>query len=112
MDLTEQQKKGQEVLFRIISEAWENDQFKQALLANPKETLEQIFGKKFSSGKRIKVTDQSDPSYIYINIPVKSNVEEEASTLNRGNLAAGAKSNGFVMTDYKSLYNSLDNTNT
>jgi hypothetical protein len=112
MNLTEQQKKGQEVLFRIISEAWENDQFKQALLANPKETLEQIFGKKFSSGKRIKVTDQSDPSYLYINIPVKPNAEGEASTQNGGKSAAGANSDGFVMTDYKSLYNSLDNTNT
>jgi hypothetical protein len=112
MNLTEQQKKGQEVLFRIISEAWENDQLKQALLANPEETLEQIFGKKFSSGKRIKVTDQSDPSYIYINIPINPNAEEEVSTQNGGRLAAGANSNGFAMTDYKSLYNSLGKTNT
>ncbi|GAA4043486.1 hypothetical protein GCM10022409_31870 [Hymenobacter glaciei] len=112
MNLTEQQKKGQEVLFKIISEAWENDQFKQALLANPKETLEQIFGKQFSSGKQIKVTDQSDPTYIYINIPLKPEDKGKVSTQNGSKLATGANSNGFVMTDYKSLYDSLDKTNT
>ncbi|RSK47573.1 hypothetical protein [Hymenobacter rigui] len=109
MNLTEQQKKGQEVLFRIISEAWKNDQFKQALLANPKETLEQTFGKKFSSVKRIKVTDQSDPSYLYINIPVKPDADVKGPTQNqKGNKsAADSNGNGFVMTDYKTLYDSL-----
>ena len=29
MNLTEEQKKGQEVFFRIISEAWENEDFKK-----------------------------------------------------------------------------------
>lgn len=32
MNLTEEQKKGQEVFFRIISEAWENEDFKNIYL--------------------------------------------------------------------------------
>ena len=111
MNLTEQQKKGQEVLFRIISEAWQNDSFKQSLLTNPEETLEQLFGRKFVTGKRIKVTDQSDPSYLYINIPIKPlDIAQQVSTQS-GDAAPDTSNDSFTMTDYKSLYDSLDKTN-
>ena len=108
MNLTEQQKKGQEVLFKIISEAWENDYFKQELLNNPEETLEQLFGRKFPIGKRIKVTDQSDPTYLYINIPVKP--QEEGHVSDQDGDVADDTNSSFVMTDYESLYDSLDKT--
>lgn len=71
MILTEEQKKGQDVFFRIITEAWENDDFKKSLITNPEETLEKFFGRSLPNGKKIKVTDQSDPEYLYINIPIK-----------------------------------------
>ena len=110
MDLTEQQKKGQEVLFKIISEAWENDYFKQALLANPEKTLEQLFGRKFATNKPIKVTDQSDPSYLYINIPIKPQDEDQQIANQPEVDTSDTGSDSFTMTDYKSLYDSLDDT--
>jgi hypothetical protein len=71
MILTEEQKKGQDVFFRIITEAWENDDFKKSLITNPEETLKKFFGRSLPNGRKIKVTDQSDPEYLYINIPIK-----------------------------------------
>ncbi|WP_433626262.1 hypothetical protein [Chryseobacterium cucumeris] len=106
MNLTEEQKRGQEAFFRIISEAWENEDFKKYLIENPEEALEKFFGKKTPMGKKIKVTDQSDPDYLYINIPVKPqrmNKEEDLKSNERN-------SNG-VITDYKGLYNSLKKIN-
>ena len=110
MDLTEQQKKGQEILFRIISEAWEKDDFKQALLENPEETLDHLFGKKFLTPKPIKVTDQSDPSYLYINIPVKPQSRNQASGKKKSDVATSGRGE-FVITDYKTLYESLGQFN-
>lgn len=107
MNLTEEQKKGQEVFFRIISEAWENEDFKQDLLKNPEEALEKFFGKKPPIDKKIRVTDQSDPEYLYINIPVKPQKENrEADT--QSNEAVGRNGKRRQgMTDYKGIYNSL-----
>lgn len=105
MNLTEQQKKGQEVFFRIIAEAWENDEFKELLLTNPEETLEKFFGRKLPIDKKIKVTDQSDPDYLYINIPIKpQNFETRKKKQDR---AASQKVSNEGITDYESLYDSL-----
>lgn len=71
MKLNKEQQEGQTVLFKIIEEAWENDSFKESLISDPEKTLESFFGTILPAGKKIKVTDQSDPDYLYINIPVK-----------------------------------------
>lgn len=107
MNLTEEQKKGQEVFFRIIAEAWENEDFKQDLLENPEEALEKFFGKKPPIDKKIRVTDQSDPEYLYINIPVKpqNNGGKEEDT--PSDEAARNGKSGQIMTDYKGIFNSL-----
>ena len=109
MNLSEQQKKGQEVFFRIIAEAWENDDFKELLLTKPEETLEKFFGKKMPIDKKIKVADQSDPEYLYINIPVKpqnSKVKSEKKTQDRSSKEETSKST--TLTDYEDLYDSLE----
>lgn len=101
MNLTEEQKKGQEVFFRIISEAWENEDFKKSLLENPEKSLEEFFGTKPPINKKIKVTDQSDSEYLYINIPIKPQDgirKEEKSDDDQ---------NRMKMTDYEGLYDSL-----
>jgi len=107
MSLTEQQKKGQEVFFRIIAEAWENEDFKKLLITNPEETLEKFFGRKLPIGKKIKVTDQSDPDYLYINIPIKPQhgglgIQKKKSKKTKENTADTP-----ILTDYESLYDSL-----
>jgi hypothetical protein len=107
MILTEEQKKGQDVFFRIITEAWENSDFKNSLISNPEETLRKLFGASLPTGKKIKVTDQSDPDYIYINIPIKpqyKDVELDEKNLDK---VRGGTSNYNVITDYEDLYNSL-----
>lgn len=106
MNLTEEQKKGQEVFFRIISEAWENEAFKQYLLENPEEALEKFFGRKLPIDKKIRVTDQSDPEYLYINIPVKPQKENKESDNQSDEEDENSKSE-HTMTDYKGMYNSL-----
>ncbi|WP_066440802.1 hypothetical protein [Chryseobacterium sp. CCH4-E10] len=85
MKLTNEQRKGQEVLFKIIKEAWDNELFKESLLSDPEKTLEVFFGRNLPNGKKIKVTDQSDPDYLYINIPVKpySDFEMKDKDLNK-----------------------------
>ncbi|WP_281310180.1 NHLP leader peptide family RiPP precursor [Flavobacterium flavigenum] len=103
MILTEEQKKGQDVFFRIITEAWENDDFKESLIINPEKTLEKFFGRSLPTGKKIMVADQSNPDYIYINIPVKPNIKDielDEKKLDKVN-------GGSVITDYESLYDSL-----
>lgn len=84
MKLTNEQRKGQEVLFKIIEEAWNNEAFKES--SSPiLKTLEAFFGRNLPNGKKIKVTDQSDPDYLYINIPVKpySDFEMDDKDLNK-----------------------------
>ncbi|WP_415329005.1 NHLP leader peptide family RiPP precursor [Chryseobacterium sp. MMS23-Vi53] len=85
MKLTNEQRKGKEVLHKIIEEAWNNETFKQSLLSDPEKTLEAFFGKSLPNGKKIKVTDQSDPEYLYINIPIKpySDFEIKEKKLNK-----------------------------
>lgn len=70
MELSYEQKKGREILFNLIKKAWNDETFKQNLLNYPNETLESFFGKKLPEEKKIRVTDQSNPEYLYINIPV------------------------------------------
>ncbi len=89
MKLTNEQRKGQEVLFKIIEEAWSNEEFKESLLSDPEKTLEAFFGRSLPNGKKIKVTDQSDPDYLYINIPVKPYSEFEMNEKDLNKVAAG-----------------------
>lgn len=107
MILTEEQKKGQDVFFRIIAEAWENDDFKKSLITNPEETLEKFFGRRIPSGKKIKVTDQSDPEYLYINIPIKLQQKDQELDEKKLDKLSGGTSKDSSITDYESLYNSL-----
>jgi hypothetical protein len=109
MKLTIEQKKGQEVFFKIISEAWENEEFKKTLLETPDEALEKFFGRKPPISKKIKVSDQSDPDYLYINIPIKPQKKDEKLDNNSDDVVIKGKK-GQIMTDYEGLYDSLNET--
>ncbi len=74
MELTKEQK-----LFQtIIQKAWEDAAFKQELIANPINAIENLTGKrvKLPEGKTIVVKDQTDDSVVYINIPAESNMDD------------------------------------
>lgn len=106
MNLTEEQKIGQEVFFRIISRAWVDEDFKRALLEDPGRTLEAFFGRKVPAGKKIVITDQSDPDCLYINIPVKP--ESPGQGYSRpSEKTSDNERRGPGMTDFKNLYHAL-----
>ena len=76
MTFTEQQQKGQELLDTIIKKSWEDEAFKQELIANPKTTFEEVIGKEIDSDKTIFVEDQTNTDFVYLNIPAKPNLDE------------------------------------
>jgi hypothetical protein len=54
----------------IIEKSREDENFKKELLANPFQVLEKMAGKPIDTyGMKIVVTDQSDASTLYVNIP-------------------------------------------
>ena len=74
MDYTKEQK----LLQDIIQKAWEDESFKQELIANPILAIENLTGQRANlpEGKRIVVRDQTDESVIYINIPAAGNIDD------------------------------------
>jgi len=80
MNLKETQDLAQERLNKLVSKCWEDEQFKQELIANPAETLKAFHGNEINAdklaGKKIVINDQTDQSVIYINIPAKLNLDD------------------------------------
>ena len=79
MELTKKQEAAQQIMTSVIAKCWEDEAFKQALIADPVATLEKFTGNEINlpEGKRIVVRDQSaDANAIYFNIPAEPNLEE------------------------------------
>ena len=70
--------KKQELFQTVIEKAWGDSVFKQELIDSPKEAIEKLTNTKLTlpEGTRIEVTDQTDASYSYINIPRKFVVDD------------------------------------
>jgi len=83
MDFKEAQANSEKNFNTIISKSWEDEAFKQELISNPVQAIEKLSGKPLDlKGKTIVVTDQTDPSVFYINIPVNpDNLELTESEL-------------------------------
>jgi hypothetical protein len=91
----DQQKQAQEFYREIIAKAWEDDNFKQELISNPKEAIEKLTRQELNlANKIIKVVDQTDPSIVFINIPQNVNVDDLELTEEQLEMASG----GFVIT--------------
>ena len=56
----------------IIAKAWEDEQFRQELLSNPKEAIAKTLGAKLAENLEIKVV-QETPNNLYLVLPVKPN---------------------------------------
>ena len=67
----------QQLYQQVITEAWENETFKQELINDPVMAIEKLTGEKVQlpEGKTLTVSDQMDNSTIYINIPSKTSLE-------------------------------------
>lgn len=93
MKYTQEQKQ----YVQIVEKAWEDAQFKAALVTNPVAAIEQLTGQKLDlpEGKTLVVRDQTDVSTVYINIPAKLNTENVE--LNEDQLEAVAGGKGGII---------------
>lgn len=92
MDITNFPQKDQENFRKLIEKAHEDREFKNQLVADPKGTIEKLAGKEFDlQGFKLVVTDQSDPSTVYVNIPVNENAEDLELTEEQLELVSGGK---------------------
>jgi hypothetical protein len=71
MQLTKEQK----IWNSVVAKAWEDESFKQELVASPLEAIRKFtgidVGKNLPEGTTVVIRDQTDPSKIYLNIPRK-----------------------------------------
>lgn len=90
MELTKEQK----LIQTIVQKAWEDEAFKQELIANPVKAIENLTGKSVNlpEGKTLVVRDQTEESIVYINIPVEPNMDDmELNEEQLEAVAGGAK---------------------
>lgn len=75
----------------IVNKAWEDENFKARLIANPIEEIEKLTGETLDipSGKKLIVVDQSNPVEMYINIPVQPKMDEDELDDDELDLVAG-----------------------
>lgn len=75
MELTNDQK----LVSTVVAKAWEDDNFRQELVAQPMQAFRSATGQEFNlpqGATDLKVSDQTDDSYVYINIPPKPNYDD------------------------------------
>lgn len=87
----EQQEKSAELMKTLRQKAWESSAFKEQLIKNPVEVIEQVVGQGLLNldGKRIVIEDQTDESIIYLNIPQNVNIDELELTEEQLEMIAG-----------------------
>ena len=69
---------GEVLLNEIIKTAWQDESFKNDLVANPVQAIEALTGKEVNipEGKTIEVRDQTNDLVIYINIPKEPHMDD------------------------------------
>ena len=86
--------KEQKLFQTVVQKAWEDTTFKQELINNPIEAIENLTGKrvKLPEGKTVVVRDQTDASVVYINIPAEPNMDDMELTEEQLEIVAGGGS--------------------
>lgn len=87
----EKQKTGYELVNKIIEKSIENSTFKQELLNNPHAAIESVYGSSISKKMDIIVEEQSNPAYVYLNIPPKPNMNEMELTDEQLEIVSGGE---------------------
>ncbi|WNJ16384.1 NHLP leader peptide family RiPP precursor [Pontibacter sp. G13] len=82
-----------QLISQIIKRSWEDDSFKNALMANPEATIQETFGASLETkpGTTLKVSDQTNPDHVYLNLPPKPNYDEMELTDEQLELVAGGE---------------------
>ena len=77
MQALSQQEKGDNLINALVSKSWEDSSFKQRLIESPVQTIRDFSDAPFNvpAGTDVVVTDQSNPSTIYINIPAQPDLD-------------------------------------
>lgn len=86
--------KKEEVLQTIISKAWEDTNFRKALIKDPLAEIEKLTGVKvvLPEGRELVFMDQTDKTKVYVNIPAEPDMENmELSEEQLENIAGGGK---------------------
>jgi hypothetical protein len=94
----EQLNQGQEFLNTLVQKSWDNPEFKNQLIINPKKTIGEITGlnsDELNKRGEIIVEDQTDEAIIYLNIPRKVDLDEieltdeQLDTVSGGDIVVG-----------------------
>lgn len=93
MEFTQEQK----LYAEIVQKAWEDENFKKELVVNPLEAIEKLTGNKLNlpEGKNLVVRDQTDENTIYLNIPIKPNLENMELSEKQLDAVAGGSEDGI-----------------
>ena len=75
----------------LVQKAWEDANFKKALVENPVAAIESFTGQKLNlpAGKTLVVRDQTDESTVYINIPAQEDMSDVELSEEQLEAAAG-----------------------
>ena len=88
----EQRKETETILNSIYTKCWEDHEFKNNFVQNPKIVIEEQLGKKLTLSdckNKIIVEDQSDKSIVYLNIPANEEINDIELTTEELELIAG-----------------------
>ncbi|TWI03216.1 putative ribosomally synthesized peptide [Flavobacterium tiangeerense] len=91
MITSEKLKKGVDLINQVVKKTIESPTYKKELLDNPHLAIESLYGKTISKEMNIVVEEQSNPNYIYFNIPVKPNINEVELTDEQLELVSGGE---------------------
>ncbi len=85
------EQRKQEIVEAVISKAWEDTNFRKELIADPYQAIEKLTGVKvvLPEGKSLVITDQTDKSKVYVNIPAEPEVENMELTEEQLEAVAG-----------------------
>ncbi len=104
------EQRKQEIIEAIISKAWEDMGFRKELQIDPIKAIEKLTGVRVAipEGKSLVITDQTDKSKIYVNVPAEPEVEN--MELTEEQLEAVAGGGQKIWRDFaNSLFSGLGN---
>lgn len=85
------QNSSAELVQNLFNKSWDSPDFKNKLIRNPIQTIEDLTGKtaNLSRYKKVVVEDQMDEKVIFLNIPAQPDLDELALTEEQLELVSG-----------------------